>query len=107
MVSKRLSTDDTGRQRVKRTHIYIFIRKNSSHSLINKLQHQGPVGWSDVRGLVESSMLQYLAALYAGFVMLFQCRSLYSFVVYLYVNGSGSITSVGEERANLSAVVYL
>ena len=30
-----------------------------------------------------------------------------SFVVYLYVNGSGSITSVGEERANLSAVVYL
>ena len=31
---------------------------------------------------------------------------LYSFVVYLYVNGSGSITSVGEERANLSAVVY-
>ena len=35
------------------------------------------------------------------------CRYLYSFVVYLYVNGSGSITSVGEERANLSAVVYL
>ena len=35
------------------------------------------------------------------------CRNLYSFVVYLYVNGSGLITSVGEERANLSAVVYL
>ena len=35
------------------------------------------------------------------------CRNLYSFVVYLYVNGSGSITAVGEERANLSAVVYL
>ena len=35
------------------------------------------------------------------------CRNLYSFVVYLYVNGSGSITSVGEERTNLSAVVYL
>ena len=35
------------------------------------------------------------------------CRKLYSFVVYLYVNGSGSVTSVGEERANLSAVVYL
>ena len=32
---------------------------------------------------------------------------LYSFVVYLYVNCSGSITSVGEEGANLSAVVYL
>ena len=29
---------------------------------------------------------------------------LYSFVVYLYVNGSGSITPLGEERANLSAV---
>ena len=35
------------------------------------------------------------------------CRSLCSFVVYLYVNGSGSITSVAEERANLSAVVHL
>ena len=32
---------------------------------------------------------------------------MYSFVVYLYVNGSGPITSVREERANLSAVVYL
>ena len=35
------------------------------------------------------------------------CRILYSFVGYLYVSGSGSITSVGEERAYLSAVVYL
>ena len=35
------------------------------------------------------------------------CRNLYSIVVYLYVNGSGSITSVGEERADLSAVVCL
>ena len=26
------------------------------------------------------------------------CRNLYSFVVYLYVKSSGSITSVGEER---------
>ena len=34
-------------------------------------------------------------------------RILYSFGVYLYLNGSGSITSVGEERANLSAAVYL
>ena len=34
------------------------------------------------------------------------CRILYYFVVYLYVSVSGSITSVGEERANLSAVVY-
>ena len=27
--------------------------------------------------------------------------------VYIYISGSGSITSVGEERANLSAIVYL
>ena len=32
---------------------------------------------------------------------------LYYFVVYLYVSRSGSITLVGEERANLSAVVCL
>ena len=41
------------------------------------------------------------------FGVVVSCRNLYSFVVYLYVNGSGSITSVGEERANLSTVVYL
>ena len=35
------------------------------------------------------------------------CRNLYYFVVYLYVNGIISVTSVGGERANLSAVVYL
>ena len=35
------------------------------------------------------------------------CRIKYSFVVYLYVSGSRSITSVEAERANLSAVVYL
>ena len=35
------------------------------------------------------------------------CRNLYFCLVYLYVNGSGSITSVGVERANVSAVVYL
>ena len=29
------------------------------------------------------------------------------FVGYLYVSGSESITSVGEERAYLSAIVYL
>ena len=37
----------------------------------------------------------------------FSCHNFYSFDVYLYVNGSGSITSVGEERANLSAAAYL
>ena len=35
------------------------------------------------------------------------CRILYRLVGYLYVSISGSITSVGEERANLSAIVYL
>ena len=35
------------------------------------------------------------------------CRILYSFVGYLYVSHSESITAVGEERANLSAIVYL
>ena len=32
---------------------------------------------------------------------------LYSFVGYLHLSCSGLITSVGEERANLSAIVYL
>ena len=35
------------------------------------------------------------------------CRNLFSFVNYLYVNCSGLTTSVGEERASLSAVVDL
>ena len=35
------------------------------------------------------------------------CRILYSSVGYLNVCGGGSITSVGEERANLSAIVCL
>ena len=33
--------------------------------------------------------------------------NVYGVGVSCRVNGSGSITSVGEERANLSAVVYL
>ena len=33
------------------------------------------------------------------------CRILYSIDSWLFVNCSGSITSVGEERANLSAIV--
>ena len=32
---------------------------------------------------------------------------MYSFVGYLNVSGSGLITSGGEERANLSAIVYV
>ena len=34
-------------------------------------------------------------------------RVLYSIDSYLYVSCSGSITSAREERANLSAIVYL
>ena len=34
-------------------------------------------------------------------------RILFSFVGYIYVSGSGSIISLGEERANLSAIVNL
>ena len=35
------------------------------------------------------------------------CRILYSIVSYIYVSCSGSITSVEEKKANLSAIVYL
>ena len=35
------------------------------------------------------------------------CHISYSIVIYLYVSCSGSITSVGEERAIFSAIVYL
>ena len=31
----------------------------------------------------------------------------FSIVSYLYVSCSGSITSVGDEKCNLSAIVYL
>ena len=33
--------------------------------------------------------------------------SYFIFFFYLYVSGSGSITSVGEDRVNWSTVVYL
>ena len=35
------------------------------------------------------------------------CRILYSIFSYFYVSCSGSITSVGAERTNLSTIVYL
>ena len=34
------------------------------------------------------------------------CRNLYSFVVYLYVNGCGSIISVGEERELMCLLLF-
>ena len=33
--------------------------------------------------------------------------SYFVFFCWLFISGSGSITSVGEERANLSDMVYL
>ena len=55
----------------------------------------------------ELAALERLKTRHNVFGVGVSCRKLYYFVVYLYVNSSGSITSVGEERANLSAVVYL
>ena len=50
-------------------------------------------------------------ALINSYFMLFRvgvsCRILYYSGSYLYVSYSGSITSVGEERANFSVIVYL
>ena len=37
----------------------------------------------------------------------FSCRILYSGVGCLYVSCSGSVTSVGEGRVNLSAIVFV
>ena len=51
--------------------------------------------------------MSYVSYLLNDFGEGVSCRNLYSFVVYLYVSGSGSITTVGEKRAYLSAVVYL
>ena len=34
------------------------------------------------------------------------CRNLFSFVVILYVSGSGSITSVGEERELICLLLF-
>ena len=36
-----------------------------------------------------------------------RCFMSYFFVGYLYVSGNGLITSFGEERANLSAIVHI
>ena len=49
--------------------------------------------------------------MYRSYLMFYgvgvSCRILYSIVSYLYVSCSGPIISVGEERANLPAIVYL
>ena len=77
----------------------------------NRTQHSARFReYSVRRGMVRS--IQHLRQIVRVFLLnVFgvgvSCRNLYSFVVYLNVNGGGSITSAGEERANLSAVVYL
>ena len=65
--------------------------------------------WSEIRRPIHCAtpLLILVWFLLNVFGVGVSCRKLHSFVVYLYVDGSGSITSVGEERANLSAVVYL
>ena len=56
------------------------------------------MGWGSTIGVFYCSAL-----ILRRYVCLVRRQCLMSY----YVNGSGSITSVGEERANLSAVVYL
>ena len=66
-----------------------------------------------VQSLVLCSELLQRPQTLGEFVILTKCsldyvfRGVVSFVVYLYVSDSGSITSVGEEKAYLSSVVYL
>ena len=66
--------------------------------------------YSDLK-VMEFGQLRIDISVYVSCKVVFgvgvSCRNLYSFVVYLCVNGSGSITAVGEKRVNLSAVVYL
>ena len=58
--------------------------------------------WRMSPGCSKAVILVYLLLFEVGV----SCRSLYSVVRYLYVSCSGSIASVGEEIANLSAIVY-
>ena len=77
-----------------------------------KLVHSDQKGFisgrniSDANRLVQD-IIEYSDRNQLNSAVIFLDCKLYYFVVYLYVNGSGSITSVGEERANLSAVIYL
>ena len=57
--------------------------------------------------LALDALLQFLITYLMFFEVGVSCRILYSFVCYLYVSGSGTNTSVGEESANFSAIVYL
>ena len=58
------------------------------------------------KGLRRSKAVILVLFLLHVFGLGVSCRILYSIVSYLYVSCRGSITSVGEERANLSAIVY-
>ena len=55
----------------------------------------------------HSKVVGLVLFLLNGFGVNVSCCIFYSIDSYLYVSCSGSITSVGEERANLSAIVYL
>ena len=88
--------------------LYSFIKQSliSNYSKITKTIKPNQMWSKDGSGerkIVQGMFLELLNVLGVGV----SCRKLYSFVVYLYINDSGSITSIGEERANLSAVVYL
>ena len=61
---------------------------------------------NQISSCCKIGQVQHRVIIYIN-VVVCKCCNLYSFVVYLYVSGSGSITSVGEERSILSAVVYL
>ena len=60
-----------------------------------------------LRTLAPSGMLCRSYYTFTTLVVVVSCRILYSIVSYLYVSCNGSITSDGEERANLSGIVNL
>ena len=67
-------------------------------------------GDKDISSTVHTPSPRSKAVIWVQFllnVIWRRCRILYSIVIYLYVSCSGIFTSVGEQRANLSAIVYL
>ena len=92
-----------------------FVRSKSStcfcksaNSVDSIVAHVHVVNGYKIRW-IKWSIVSYLWMFFSFVVAIFVSDRVVVFfvAVYLYVNGSGSITSVGEERANLSADVYL
>ena len=52
-------------------------------------------------------LLHHMRLCTAPYRFQIRCRLKGNALISYYVNGSGSITSVGEERADLSAAIYL